>query len=41
MERYEKLKETAKRLMAAGDVRRYLHALRLMHDLRARMVAVA
>ena len=41
MERYSKLKEMAMRLMAAGDLRRYLHALRLMHDLRARTAAVA
>ena len=41
MERYSKLKDMAMRLMAAGDLRRYLHALRLMHDLRARTAAVA
>ena len=41
MERYTKLKAMAMQLMAAGDVRRYLHALRLMHDLRTRTVTVA
>lgn len=35
MKRYLKLKQAATRLMVAGDVQRYLHALRLMHDLRA------
>jgi hypothetical protein len=41
MKRYLKLKQVATRLMVAGDVQRYLHALRLMHDLRARNGAAA
>ena len=41
MKRYLKLKQAATRLMVAGDVQRYMHALRLMHDLRARTGAVA
>ncbi len=41
MKRYLKLKQAATRLMVAGDVQRYLHALRLMHALRARNGAVA
>ncbi len=41
MKRYLKLKQAATRLMVAGDVQRYLHALRLMHDLRTRTGAVA
>lgn len=40
-DRYLKLKQAATRLMVAGDVRRYMHALRLMHDLRSRGVAMA
>lgn len=35
MKRYEKLKTAAKALLLAGDVDRYLQALRLMHGLRA------
>ncbi len=35
MKRYEKLKNAAKALLLAGDVDRYLQALRLMHGLRA------
>ena len=31
-----KLKRAATRLMVAGDIARYMHALRLMHDLRKR-----
>jgi hypothetical protein len=34
--RYLKLKRAATRLMAAGDLTRYMHALRLMHTLRSR-----
>jgi hypothetical protein len=41
MKRYLKLKQAATRLMVACDVQRYLHALRLMHDLRTRTGAVA
>jgi hypothetical protein len=33
MKRYEKLKTAAKALLLAGDVDRYLQALRLMHKL--------
>ena len=36
MKRYLQLRQAATRLMVAGDVQRYLHALRLMHDLRSR-----
>lgn len=32
--RYEKLKNAARRLMLAGEVDRYMHALRLMQGLR-------
>ena len=39
--RYQKLKRAATRMMMAGDVQRYLHALRLMNTLRSRMAAVA
>jgi hypothetical protein len=35
MNRYMKLKNAAKALLLAGDVDRYLQALRLMHGLRA------
>lgn len=41
MKRYLKLKQAATRLMMAGDLERYLHALRLMHVLRMRTGAVA
>ena len=41
MKRYLKLKQAATRLMVAGDVQRYLHALRLMNTLRSRMAAAA
>lgn len=41
MKRYLKLKQAATRLMMAGDLERYLHALRLMHTLRMRTGAVA
>jgi hypothetical protein len=34
MNRYLKLKNAAKALLLAGDVDRYLQALRLMHGLR-------
>ncbi len=37
--RYQKLKQTATRLMVAGDVERYLHALRLMSSLRSQPLA--
>ncbi|HRH36737.1 MAG TPA: hypothetical protein PK760_00235 [Flavobacteriales bacterium] len=33
--RYHKIKDAARRLMLAGDVERYLHALRLMNGLRS------
>ncbi len=36
MNRYLKLKQVATRLMVAGDVQRYLQALRLMNELRTR-----
>lgn len=39
--RYQKLKRAATRMMMAGDVQRYLHALRLMNTLRSRMAAAA
>jgi len=32
--RYQKIKRAATRLMLKGDVERYLHALRLMSSLR-------
>ncbi|MBK7383514.1 MAG: hypothetical protein IPI81_09280 [Flavobacteriales bacterium] len=32
--RYEKLKNTARSLMLAGNVERYMHALRLISSLR-------
>jgi hypothetical protein len=35
MNRYLKLKKAARDLMLAGQVDRYMHALRLMHGLRA------
>lgn len=41
MKRYLKVKALATRLMMAGDVQRYLHALRLMHALRSRGAAMA
>lgn len=41
MKRYLQLKQAATRLMMAGDLQRYLHALRLMHILRMRTGAVA
>ena len=34
--RYLKLKRAATRLMVAGDLMRYMHALRLMHSIRSR-----
>ena len=37
--RYQKLKQAATRLMVAGDVERYLHALRLMSNLRTQPLA--
>ena len=36
VKRYLRLKREATRLMVAGDVERYLHALRLMNELRSR-----
>lgn len=39
--RYQKLKRAATRMMMAGDVQRYLHALRLMNTLRSRMATAA
>ncbi|HEX2618249.1 MAG TPA: hypothetical protein VHL57_11950 [Flavobacteriales bacterium] len=41
MKRYLKLKIAATRLMMAGDVDRYMHALRLMSTLRNRGLAVS
>ncbi|MBK9761697.1 MAG: hypothetical protein IPO90_17480 [Flavobacteriales bacterium] len=41
MKRYLFLKQAATRLMVAGDVQRYLHALRLMHAMRSRGTATA
>lgn len=32
--RYQKIKNAARKLMLAGNVERYLHALRLMSGLR-------
>lgn len=34
--RYEKLKDAARRMMLAGEVDRYMQALRLMQRLRSR-----
>ncbi|MEO5583827.1 MAG: hypothetical protein ABIQ75_00105 [Flavobacteriales bacterium] len=39
--RAQKLMNAATRMMMAGDVERYLHALRLLVDLRTRPVAMA
>ena len=39
--RAQKLNETATRMMLAGNVDRYLHALRLLFALRARTFPVA
>lgn len=36
LKRYLTLKREATRLMMAGDVQRYMRALRLMSDLRSR-----
>jgi hypothetical protein len=41
MKRYLKLKQAATRLMIAGDLHRYMHALRLMDVLRTRIATVA
>ncbi len=41
MKRYLKVKQAATRLMIAGDLQRYMHALRLMDVLRARIATVA
>lgn len=41
VERAEKLMEVATRMMLAGNVERYLHALRLLFALRTRPVAMA
>lgn len=41
MNRYMKLKNAAKALLLAGDVDRYLQALRLMHGLKARHLGMA
>jgi hypothetical protein len=35
MNRYQKLKAAARRMMLAGDMDRYMRALRLIHGLRA------
>lgn len=40
-ERARKLKDTATRMMLAGNVERYLHALNLLFVLRTRAVATA
>ncbi|HQV37704.1 MAG: hypothetical protein IPO60_02755 [Flavobacteriales bacterium] len=40
-ERAQKLMNAATRMMMAGDVERYLHALRLLFALRMRPVAMA
>lgn len=40
-ERARKLKDAATRMMMAGNVERYVHALRLLFALRARQVAMA
>ena len=40
-ERARKLMDTATRMMLAGNVERYLHALRLLFALRGREVEVA
>lgn len=40
-ERARKLMDTATRMMLAGDVERYLHALRLLFALRARPMVAA
>ena len=34
LNRYQKIKRAATRLMLNGDVERYMHALRLMNSLR-------
>ena len=39
--RTEKLKHMARQLMLAGQVDRYMHALRLIDGLRLRPVAIA
>ncbi|MGV9012682.1 MAG: hypothetical protein ACOH13_08830 [Flavobacteriales bacterium] len=39
--RAKKLNETATRLMMAGNVDRYLHALRLLFTLRTRSLPLA
>jgi hypothetical protein len=41
VKRYLNLKSAATRLMMAGDVDRYMHALRLMSVLRNRGLAVS
>lgn len=40
-ERAQKLMNAATRLMVAGDVQRYLHALRLLFAMRTRTVRLA
>ncbi|MBZ0206449.1 MAG: hypothetical protein K8H89_08995 [Flavobacteriales bacterium] len=40
-ERARKLMDTATRLMLAGDVERYLHALRLLFAMRTRPMVAA
>ncbi|MFZ1659819.1 MAG: hypothetical protein WAT61_13410 [Flavobacteriales bacterium] len=40
-DRAKKLTEVATRMMMAGNVNRYLHALRLLFALRARTVVAA
>jgi hypothetical protein len=41
LQRYLKLKQAATRSMLAGDVQRYLHALRLMYALRSRTAVMS
>ncbi|MFT3884286.1 MAG: hypothetical protein QM724_02295 [Flavobacteriales bacterium] len=41
VKRYLKLKTAATRSMLAGDLDRYMHALRLMSTLRSRGLAVS
>lgn len=40
-DRFQKLKNAARRFMLAGEVDRYMHALRLMDGLRARPMGLA
>lgn len=40
-ERAQKLMNAATRMMVAGDVQRYLHALRLLFAMRTRTIRIA